>query len=272
MKKIETEEMKLIQLDILNQVANFCENNNIRYCLYGGSMLGAVRHKGYIPWDDDIDIAMPRPDYERFLNEFVSDNLSIMHWTKENKCLCTYAKVYDNRTSLEENMNFGQEYGVNIDVFPIDGLPQDDKKIKKVVKTNKALWGLAVCGMVRDISRRRLSKKIQITLMRVIYKVIPIRHYVTGLSIRKAQKYAFDNSNKVAVLVWGNGIKEVIFHDTATQYQKVDFEQYKFNIPQNYEDYLVSIYGDYMTPPSEAARKLNHNFTAYWKDSSTSLN
>lgn len=266
MKKINMDEMKCIQLSILKDVADFCEENGIRYCLYGGTLLGAIRHKGYIPWDDDIDIAMPRPDYERFIGSYKSEYYNLLHWQKTNHCLCTYMKVYDNRTTLIENGDLGETYGINIDVFPIDGLPKEEFKIDSTVRKMKALWGLVVCGTIKDISRRKVRKKIAIILIRLFYKIVPIKHYVTGLVVHNAQKYPFDYSDKVAVLVWGNGRKEVIGHQTASKYIKADFENYKFNIPENYEEYLISVYGDYMTPPPEATRQLNHSFIANWKD------
>lgn len=259
------DEMKRLQLDILADVADFCDKNGIRYFLSGGTMLGAVRHKGFIPWDDDIDIQMPRPDYNRFIQEYVHPYYEVCCWDKDKSFLCTYTKVSDSRTIINENSNFGREIGVNIDIFPVDGLPKGEKEIERTVSKMKALWGFVVCATVRDISQRTLIKKTEITLMRGFYKIFPLQSLFTGIAIKNAQKYPFDNSDKVATLVWGYGKREVISHSTASEYIQTEFESYRFNIPRNYEDYLSHIYGDYMKLPPESERVYKHEFEAYWK-------
>lgn len=265
MKEILVEEMKKIQLNILLDIDKFCEKNNIRYYLCGGSLLGAIRHKGFIPWDDDIDICMPRPDYEKFLSTYMNEYYKLFHWKRNNKCLCTFAKVYDNRTLLTENGDFGESLGVNIDVFPVDGLPKDKRKINSTIKKMKILWGLVVCATVKDISKRTKQKKLEIRLMRMIYRLFPIKHFITGIVISSAQKYSFDNSNKVATLVWGYGNKEIIHHKTASEYIKAEFEGHMLNIPRNYEEYLINIFGDYMKLPPKEERIYKHGAQAFWK-------
>ena len=171
----------------------------------------------------------------------------------------------DSRTVLEENGSFGRQLGVSIDVFPVDGLPKDEKKIDFTVSKMKALWGLVVCATVKDISKRSTVRKIEITLMRWFYRLFPLQSYFTGLTIREAQKIPFDNSEKVATLVWGYGKREVISRTTATEYIKADFESYRFNIPRDYEDYLIHIYGDYWELPPESERVYKHHAEASWK-------
>ena len=265
MQKIDIDEMKQIQLNILSDVAEFCERNGLRYFLSGGTMLGAVRHKGFIPWDDDIDIQMPRPDYNRFIHEYAHKYYEVCCWDTDKKYLCTYAKVSDRRTLLVENGEFGRKIGINIDVFPVDGLPEGDRKIDYTISKMKILWGLIVCATVKDITKRTRMKKIEISIMRLFYKLFPLQSYFTGLAIKTAQKYPFDNSDKVATLVWGYGQKEVISRSTAKEYVKCDFEGHQFNIPKNYEDYLMHIYGDYMKLPPESERVYKHYANASWK-------
>ena len=100
--------------------------------------------------------------------------------------------------------------------------------------------------------------------MRCFYSIFHLQSYFTGLTIRNAQKYRFDNSSKVAVLVWGYGIKEVISYKTACNYIEVPFEQYNFCIPDNYDEYLTNLYGDYMSLPPREERIYKHQARAYW--------
>ena len=103
MREIDIPEAKKMMLDILKTVAKFCDDNNLRYFIFYGTYLGALRHKGYIPWDDDIDIAMPRPDYEKFLEIFKAENLSVWTWRKDNKYLLPFAKFKRMQTSVRRS-------------------------------------------------------------------------------------------------------------------------------------------------------------------------
>lgn len=135
-KEIMLEELREIQLQMMDKIHEFCESHNIRYSLGGGTLLGAVRHKGYIPWDDDIDIMLPRPDYDRFIREFEGayKDLNIQHLGNDDTCCIPFAKVYDNRTVLIEKH---QRSGVYIDVFPVDGLPEEQYILDYIGQWNK---------------------------------------------------------------------------------------------------------------------------------------
>lgn len=265
MEEIDVIEGKRIQLLILKKVALFCEENNIRYFLCGGTLLGAVRHNGFIPWDDDIDIAMPRPDYERFLVVFKDDYCKLLRWSKGSKCLCSFAKVYDSRTLLVEPSDWQDELGINIDIFPIDGLPGSDRKIKRTVKIAKFLYGLIVCATIKDISQRSTTKKMEIIIMRGVYRICPLKEHITEYTIRHASRYDFDASDMVACLVWGYGIKEVMPKEVASEYVKGKFEDAQFNIPKDYDTYLANLYGDYMKLPPESSRVYKHGTKMWWK-------
>ena len=102
MNEIDVNEIKQRQIKILLSVHEYCTKNGLRYYLCGGSLLGAIRHKGYIPWDDDIDICMPRPDYEKFIREYSSDKYEVLTWKSNNNYIGLYTKVSDSETLLEE--------------------------------------------------------------------------------------------------------------------------------------------------------------------------
>ena len=139
MQEISTEELKKIQLDILDEVTKFCEQKNIRMSLGYGTLLGAIRHKGYIPWDDDVDILMPYPDYKRFLKEFVGykDNLIVQYMGNDSSYRFTFAKVYDNRTLLLEKTI---RTGVYIDIYPVIGFPKEREDFEAFVSEFRSLY------------------------------------------------------------------------------------------------------------------------------------
>ena len=126
MKKVSDSELKTIELEILREVAAFCDMHDVRYYLVCGTALGAVRHDGFIPWDDDIDLGLPRPDYERFLSLFRSEKYTVLDSRFDDRYPYAFAKVSDNATCLVENIAQPFPMGVYIDLFPIDGLPANE--------------------------------------------------------------------------------------------------------------------------------------------------
>lgn len=129
MKQVTGEQLKKIQLEILDVVTQFCDANGIRYWLDSGTLLGAIRHKGYIPWDDDVDLGMLREDYERFLSIFNKSNDRYRAVSLENdpKFYLPFTKVCDTTTVLYEPDEKGFKLHINVDVFPYDRAPDDDK-------------------------------------------------------------------------------------------------------------------------------------------------
>lgn len=266
MKEITVDEMKEIQLKILIDIADFCEKNNLRYFLCGGTLLGAVRHKGFIPWDDDIDISMPRPDYERLLQTYSHPDYTLFHWQKGGKYLGTFTKAADRRTIIDEKGDFGEEIGVNIDIFPIDGLPGPDKKNRAMIRKFRFLYRIVCSTMAEDLSNRTFFKKIAISAVKGLDHIFPIRNAFTKMVVKGAQKYPFDTAEKVAAVVWGYGEREIVDRDVYSHYIKLDFEGYQFNVPQKYDTYLKMLYGDYMALPPKEQQVYKHGATAYWKE------
>lgn len=264
MREIDIPEAKKMMLDILKTVAKFCDDNNLRYFIFYGTYLGALRHKGYIPWDDDIDIAMPRPDYEKFLEIFKGENLSVWTWRKDNNYLLPFAKVYDTRTEVHENADFGETFGVNIDIFPLDGLPAKQSQIKRRVEYMRFCWGMQVAATIVDYSKRSKKKRMQLGLMKAFYKVFPVQHYLTGRTEKHAKKYDFDTSEYVACLVWGDGMKEVFHRESLFPPRMVQFEDAEFKAPAT-DECLRVLFGDYMQLPPEDQRRC-HAPKINWKE------
>jgi lipopolysaccharide cholinephosphotransferase len=145
MRKItDIKELREIQMGILDDVHRFCEEQGLRYSLSSGTLIGAVRHQGYIPWDDDIDIYMLRSDYERFLKSYHDQNghYRVLNPKKEDHYYYTFAKVVDQRTKMVEKETEGYEIGVYIDVFPVDYVPDDMKERERIFQLKKLERGL----------------------------------------------------------------------------------------------------------------------------------
>lgn len=270
MNKITLKEMQEIELDIMKDVHQFCEENDIRYYLAGGTLLGAIRHKGFIPWDDDIDIAMPRPDYEKFVSKYKSKNKYYKISSIENNPnhLFTFAKIYDTRTiKIEENLVYGKDNigGVEIDIFPVDGIPENINISNKYFVNFKRLYTLysvASCKFVKSKNKLKILLRIALTIP---CKLIGTKRFIEYIN-NKAKKIDFDESEFVACIVapfYGN--RERVLKASYIDKIKVEFEGQYFYGPKGYDEYLSSLYGDYMKLPPEKERVTHHQCKVYWK-------
>lgn len=262
MREIGIEEIKKLQLEMLDKIDAFCRTQNISYYLTYGTLLGAVRHKGYIPWDDDIDIMMLRPDYDKFLQAFNGyyEELTVLAPELNWLYYAPFANVFDNRTLLLEGSNGhnGMEIGVKIDIFPFDAVPRGNVRYhienKIVNMLNAVLW-----------YKRRLPSKSGFSYKFSILKCIPyqfiqkvIHHIAISQQWGKSEevfmrKMWCRDSGRIAKSFFGRQVY-------------VPFEQHKFPIPEEADAILRVVYGDYMHLPPEEQRVSHHCFEAYWKD------
>lgn len=268
MKKVEEKDLKRIQLAILRNVASFCEKNGIRYFLAYGTLLGAVRHKGYIPWDDDIDIMMPRPDYIKFIKTFngISDKNRVISHLLDPTYPWPFAKVVDTDTIMEEFINYAyKDMGVYIDIFPIDGVPDSKSKLSKQFRFIKLLKLLL---SVKRGKKFRSRKPWQNFILNFSF----LLSFISYPKLLKkfdsfVSNYSFEESNNTAILVMaGYGKNEIMprsFYEETTQ---LKFEDCSFTVPAEYKQWLENIYGDYMTPPPPEKRITHHANAAYYKD------
>lgn len=271
MKTISIDEMKSIMLEILIQIDRYCKSNNIQYFLDSGTLLGAIRHKGYIPWDDDMDICMLRPDYDRFI-ELVKKNPISPHINviQTEQTLFGYIKVQDTRTELiEYPETLRLPIGVYIDVFPKDGQP--DSLILAKVHCKIAQW---LCNMywfnkysVKVWKKQGgLIKKMIATISAPFVEdcKLPLR-----LADRLARKYDVTQSNYCSSILAG-GIRGRVPVKCFTSAVEVEFEGHIFPAMIGYDQYLRKLYeninhGDYMQLPSEE-QKIIHDIEVYWKE------
>lgn len=258
MKNIEKlEELQKIELNILIHIDKICRENDLTYYLAYGTLIGAVRHKGFIPWDDDIDIVMPRPDYEKLMKIMQKANGRYKFISLET-CKLDYnypfAKIFDSKTRLVEGYRpMEEELGVYVDVFPIDGLGNTKEEVsdysKKIEKYSKQIWYL---GTVKH-------NGIKGRLLNIIG-----RKNINRWLVKNAKKNNFYKSKYAGGLTGLWGEKEVMETKYYMDKIEMDFEGNKFYVPKHYDYILTKWYGNYMQLPPEKERVRHHGFDAWW--------
>ncbi len=251
MKALEHREIQLGLLEILKGVDEFCRERGLRYSLAYGSLLGAVRHKGFIPWDDDIDILMPRPDFERFVREF-KHPLYVCHKDSE-KFTHYFAKVEDPSTVCEEKkLSRKLRLGLNIDVFPVDGKPDTveeqtahEKRIGKLVR--------------RIFIRRRGFFSLHDLNLAKIEAHLHSTAWWVDRAEALMKEYDFASCASCgSICTTYSGLIEIFPRSLFENYTTLEFEGLQFPVFEDWESFLKQQYGDYMKLPPEDKRKIHH--------------
>lgn len=264
MREIGKEELKKIQIAILVSIHEFCEQQGLRYSLCFGTLLGAVRHKGFIPWDDDIDIMMPRPDYERFRTTYPGFNphYSVQSYHIDDSYWFNFVKVYDNRTLFIED---AARNGVFVDVFPVDGFPDDNQEIEHILDKATLLLN-------RDL--RWATKEYKVKTQRKDFIPHYLKYMCRNLLVDSRQhtikkidnlflSNSFDSSSMAGVFFFDKMLA-ILPKSLYEQYKLIQFEGYLFYCIDDTHRYLKSLYGDYMQLPPLEQRVGRHNIHAFW--------
>lgn len=271
MKELTTEELLSLQLEILKKVDSFCRENAIPYTVFGGTAIGAVRHKGYIPWDDDIDIAMTRPNYDRFLRIFNGsvEHLQVYAPELNWNYYAPFANVCDTRTLLDEGTNghHGMDIGVKIDIFPIDGTSSNDDVFESEKNIFSEMWTLLFLKRVSLSSLWQENKKEAF-----LYGLRKIKLlYKSYANIQKKIKdlitnHPYETSEYVDLRCYPWPTDSRCLKVVFEEFEDTPFENLTVSIIKRYDDYLSKSYGKYMQFPPEEKRIAKHHFKAYWKD------
>lgn len=266
MKEMTYTELREVQVNILQYIHNFCVENNIKYSLAYGTLLGAVRHGGYIPWDDDIDIAMLREDYERFIALFNDENrvYEVYECRKNKDYKVAFAKVCDTRTLIDERANT-KKIGVFVDVFPIDDLCDTYEESLEMFNNYRDMrLVVQVKGrLIGDV--KKTWKKVLMALLKVKYLFCDVNSKICNANLKLATNQC--PASKYVGLVVDGKKNEIVERLVWSEYSPVNFEGRTFLAVKNADLYLRHAYGDYMKLPPKEQQIPKHDFDAiYWKD------
>lgn len=260
---IDTEESKRIQLEILDGVDRFCRERGLRYSLAYGTLIGAVRHKGFIPWDDDIDLMMPRPDCEIFRKEFKGDGLYLVDLAERDDCVETFVKVCKEGTVMVDK-NFGRElWGVNIDVFPVDGAPTTglSEHYASLDRIRTKLF--QICPYYKSVKQGRFPLLLKYVLKRV-------RYYYPGSFMSLKRKLVegqkalpYESSEIVGVYFASERTRTFMEKQIYETIGVLPFEGKEYPAILAYDRYLSRLYGDYMQLPPVEKRVSHHAYDSF---------
>lgn len=266
MEELTLSEIKKIELNILKFLKKYCEENHIRYFLSNGTLLGAVKYKGFIPWDDDIDVLMPRADYERFIKEFFTeDHMQLLCNERCNNYVFPYAKLSDMSTVIKgQTIISDYKYGVHIDIFPLDRWSDDVNYASKSACRIQA-WGRKLGFSISHFCKGRTFFR---TCVKSIFiacaRMVGWKYYHKKLTneIHCCMDKAGDTL--CGCLVWPvYGEREIIPAEVFSDIVEVEFEGEKYPAPIGYDTYLRSLYGNYEEEPPIKRQKTHHTFKAY---------
>jgi len=256
--------MQRTLLDMLRWFDGFCRKNGIRYYAVGGTLLGAVRHQGFIPWDDDIDLAVPRKDYERLIG-LMGDKrfdryLLESPQTADDSFCYPFAKLYDTTTTLIEHKRKPMKRGVFLDIFPFDGVGDDiDEGRRQLKKIQKDYYFyISLIGGVRK--GRSPIKNAAVVAARAIPKPLADPVQLRRKLDRMCARYDFDRSAWVANLLGSWGEREMVPREVVGTPTEYAFEDITVMGVEQYDRYLTSIYGDWRQFPPEEKRVTHHDF------------
>lgn len=255
------------ELEVLKEVIKIIEKHNLRYFAVGGTCLGAVRHHGFIPWDDDIDIAMPREDYELFRKKLYKElpiNLKKLDYDNSERNKFLFVKIHDSATTFVENYakDSPDRYtGAFIDIMVLDGLPL--KNAQRAVRSSQMLlkWN----GKIRKAPiGYHKHKPLKAIIKNIVSRFLGYNYFSTRWCA-VLRKYPFDNSEKVYLscrnkkYALAHGYKVVFPYRYFADYATVSFEDITIRVPIKYDDYLTDDFGNYMQLPPEEKRNSGHD-------------
>lgn len=261
-----------VSYEILKDIHAFCVQHDITYSLYGGTMIGAIRHQGFVPWDDDIDIAMPRPEYEKFVKSYQSEKKYrlLVAGTPEN--YLGFSRVCEMEETRVTNRVLPWtplETGVWVDVFPLDGAPDDEEEAQKMFARINRLWLHACYARAAKAplsTATELEKKVKLLLKKMAFG--PLMYdidYKSKAFIKACSHIVWGTTEHFANFSYGGyGMKEYQLIEDFESVVPVVFRDQQFFVCNGYDRHMKRKYGDYMQLPSKEQQVSNHELCKYY--------
>lgn len=269
-EELNIEQIHKATLGIVEKLIEICDKINVNYYVAYGSLIGVVRHKGFIPWDDDFDVVMLRDDYEKFCDYCIKNENKLKPFKLlSRKC----EKKYPYNIARLNNMNYkavydnvqGYESGIFIDIYPLDGAGSDvDKVLKKMEKKKSNLFRITLWSIDDHYTKSTYNKWYRSIIkyfVRGYSKVRGAKHFLDKMENFK-NLYDINNSRYIAEMTWDSGLTlyEKSWFD---KYIYMDFENLKVKVPIGYDDFLRCHYGDYMKFPPKEEQVPHHEYKVY---------
>ena len=265
MHSISKEEQKIVITEILSNFDMFCKMNSLVYCLAYGTALGAARHNGFIPWDDDIDVIMPRNDFDRMIELW--DNTGrykVLSHYKENSYYAPLTKIIDSKTILFQDYGYKNDKGLGlyIDVFCFDGMSSNYFTACIIQKRCQLLTRFWDLSSRKILYCHNIIKVISLAIIGFPFRIIGYKKFISLLD-KTSSVYPFDSSKYIGNLMYA--LKDAVYSkDELFPTKELTFEGRLYPVPNNIDAYLEKRYGNYMKFPPVSKRITNHRFTAFW--------
>ena len=264
----ELRRLQLVELDLMRIFSEICDKYGLRYYLVGGTMLGAIRHKGFIPWDDDMDVGMPRPDYEKFLKvvkKELPEGYGSLNYKKNKEYNRYFSRIVNKKVKITNASNTKTiEEDAWLDIFPFDGMPNGR------LMQNLHFWRMTFVRFFYHAScfdeLVNLNRPGRPWYLQAAIRFVAFTHIGSKLNTKRLmlriekllKKYPYDECDYMISFFGAYMKREIVDKKMLGRGKKYDFEDLKLNGPVDYDGFLRHFYGDYMTPPKDSDKD-KHN-------------